>query len=200
MHGRRPGERPPGRPRSEQAKAAILAAAHALLQQDGFRAMSVEAIATRAGVSKATIYRWWPNKAAVVMDAFLAATSPQMPFPQTGSTHNKLTRQLSCVVRLFNDPAVARPFVALITESAHDPELAAALRGGFITARREAAREVFTAGIRRGELHPDLDIDVAIDALYGALYYRLLVSGAPLTLNYAHILLEQLYPAFTARP
>lgn len=160
----------------------------------------MEAIAARAGVGKATIYRWWPNKAAVVMDAFLAETTPQMPFPRTGSAREDLTRQIGSVIRLFSEPSVAGPFVALITEAAHDPQLAEALRGRFIAARRAAAREVFTEGIRRGELGSELDIDVAIDALYGALYYRLLVSGEPLTSRYAQALVDLLYPALIARP
>ena len=82
MHSsnRAPGVRAPGRPRSERATAAILTAVR-LLEQRGLKQLSVDAIAARAGVSKATIYRWWPNKAAVVMDAFLAGTGPRMPFP-----------------------------------------------------------------------------------------------------------------------
>jgi AcrR family transcriptional regulator len=151
-------------------------------------------------VSKATIYRWWPSKAAVVMDAFLAGTSPRMPFPDTGSTREDLRRQMRSVIRLFNQPATSRPFVALIAGSQHDPELAAALRERFIASRRAAASEVFARGVERGELRPDLDIDLAIDALYGALYYRLLVSGAPLTARYADRLLEQFYPALEPSP
>jgi AcrR family transcriptional regulator len=166
-----------------------------VLDQMGIRAVTVEEIARRAGVSKATIYRWWPNKAAVIMDAFLAATSPRMPFRDTGSTRQDLVRQMRSVIRLFNTPSVGRPFIGLITESAHDPELAHALRQRFISARRAAAHELLTKGVQRGELREDLDIDVTIDALYGALYYRLLVSGEPLTARYAKILVDQFYPA-----
>jgi AcrR family transcriptional regulator len=188
-----------GRPRSESAREAILRAAIELLQSKGFAALSVDAIAARAGVGKATIYRWWPNKAAVVMDAFLADTAPGMPFPDTGATREDLRRQMRSVIRLFNTPSVGGPFVALIGESQHDPALAAALRERFIASRRAAAKEVLTRGIERGELRPDLDTDIAIDALYGALYYRLLVSGARLTPRYADALLDELYPALTPR-
>jgi AcrR family transcriptional regulator len=190
--------RPRGRPRSAQARAAILRAASELLQTTAFSALSVEAIAARAGVGKATIYRWWPNKAAVVMDAFLADTSPDMPFPDTGSAREDLRRQLRSVIRLFNTPTVRQPFVALIAESQHDDALAGALRERFIARRREAAKDVLARGVERGELSPDLDPDIAIDALYGALYYRLLVSGDRLTPRYADILLDQLYAAFAA--
>jgi AcrR family transcriptional regulator len=188
-----------GRPRSETAREAILRSAIELLQSKGFAALSVDAIAARAGVGKATIYRWWPNKAAVVMDAFLADTAPGMPFPDTGSTREDLRRQMRSVIRLFNTPSVGAPFVALIGESQHDPALAAALRERFVASRRAAAKEVLTRGIERGELRADLDLDIAIDALYGALYYRLLVSGHRLTPRYADAVLDQLYPALTRR-
>lgn len=193
------GSRSRGRPRSETAREAILRSAIELLQTRGFAALSVDAIAARAGVGKATIYRWWPNKAAVVMDAFLADTAPGMPFPDTGSAREDLRRQMRSVIRLFNTPSVGGPFVALIGESQHDPALAAALRERFIASRRAAAKEVLARGIERGELRPDLDLDIAIDSFYGALYYRLLVSGDRLTPRYADALLDQLYPALTAR-
>jgi AcrR family transcriptional regulator len=193
-----PEVRTAGRPRSERARAATLEAAGELLDERGLAALSVDAIATHAGVSKATIYRWWPSKAAVVMDAFLERTSPQMPFPDTGSTREDLRRQMRSVIRLFNDAATSRPFVALIAESQHDPVLAAALRERFIAARRAAAAEAFARGIERGDLKADLDVEIAIDALYGALYYRLLVSGEPLTPRYADRLLDQLFPALAA--
>jgi AcrR family transcriptional regulator len=192
-----PGPRSPGRPRSERAATAILGAARELLEERGLRGLSVDAIAARAGVSKATIYRWWPNKSAVVMDAFLADTGPRMPFPDTGSVREDLRRQLRSVIRLFNEPRTRGPFVALIAESQHDPEVARALRERFIAARRAAAREVFERGQARGELRADLDIDIANDALYGALYYRLLVSGAPLRPRYADALLDQFYDAMS---
>jgi AcrR family transcriptional regulator len=79
-----PRSRPPGRPRSERAHRAILQAANELLESEGFAAVTVEAIAERAGVSKATVYRWWPNRAAVVMDGFLSIVSSEVPFPHTG--------------------------------------------------------------------------------------------------------------------
>jgi AcrR family transcriptional regulator len=189
------------RTRSDRATAAILSAARELLEERGLKRLSVDAIAARAGVSKATIYRWWPSKAAVVMDAFLAGTGPRMPFPDTGSAREDLRRQLRSVIRLFNDPRTRGPFVALIAESQHDPELAKALRERFIASRRAAAREVFVRGQARGELRDDLDVEIAIDALYGALYYRLLVSGEPLRPRYADALLDQLYPqALAAAP
>jgi AcrR family transcriptional regulator len=191
--------RAPGRPRSETARVAILRAALELLEDQGWQAVSVDSIAARARVGRATIYRWWPNKAAVVMDAFLAETAPQMPFPDTGSAREDLRRQMRSVIRLFNLAKVRRPYIALIAESQHDPALAAALRERFIASRRRSATLVLERGIDRGELRADLDPEVTLDALYGALYYRLLISGQPLTPRYADTLLNQLYPALAGQ-
>jgi hypothetical protein len=133
------------------------------------------------------------------MDAFLAETAPQMPFPDTGSAREDLRRQMRSVIRLFNLPKVRRPYIAMIAESQHDPVLAAALRERFIASRRRSATFVLERGIDRGELRADLDPEVTLDALYGALYYRLLISGQPLTLRYADTLLNQLYPALAGQ-
>src|SRR5919112_2209299 len=86
-----PQSRPPGRPRSERAHRAILQAANELLESEGFASVTVEAIAERAGVSKATVYRWWPNRAAVVVDGFLSIVSFAVPFPHTGRAREDIT-------------------------------------------------------------------------------------------------------------
>ena len=190
--------RRPGRPRSERATAAILRAAGELLDSRGLDGLSVDAIAARAGVSKATIYRWWPNKAAIVMDAVLSATAPQIPFPDTGSVREDLRQQMRSVVRLFTKTATGRALVALIAQSQHDAVTASALHERFIAPRRTTAGDVLRRGIDRGELRPDLDVDTAIDTLYGALYYRLLVSGDRLTPRYVDRVIDHIYPTLAA--
>jgi AcrR family transcriptional regulator len=190
--------RRPGRPRSERATAAILRAAGDLLDSRGLDGLSVDAIAARAGVSKATIYRWWPNKAAIVMDAVLSVTAPQIPFPDTGSVREDLRRQMRSVVRLFTKTATGRALVALIAQSQHDPVTAAALHDRFIAPRRAIAGDVLRRGIARGELRADLDIETSIDTLYGALYYRLLVSGDQLTPRYADRVIDHICPTLAA--
>jgi AcrR family transcriptional regulator len=190
--------RRPGRPRSERATAAILRAAGELLDSRGLDGLSVDAIAARAGVSKATIYRWWPNKAAIVMDAVLNVTAPQIPFPDTGSVREDLRQQMRSVVRLFTKTATGRALVALIAQSQHDAVTATALHERFIAPRRTTAGDVLRRGIDRGELRPDLNVDTAIDTLYGPLYYRLLVSGDPLTPRYVDRVIDHIYPTLAA--
>jgi AcrR family transcriptional regulator len=191
---------PDQRRRNEKARTAILRAARELLDRRGFQRLTIEGIAARAGVGKATIYRWWPSKAALVMDAVLAAASPRIPFPDTGSAREDLRRQIASVIELYTHTKTGRGITALIAESQHDSSLAESLRDRFIASRRADAAMVFERGIERGELRADLDVDVAIDALYGAVYYRLLVSHAPLDSAYADTLIGQVFPAFARQP
>jgi AcrR family transcriptional regulator len=191
--------KPDDRRRNEKTRTAILRAARELLDRRGFRQLTIEGIAQRAGVGKATIYRWWPSKAAVVMDAVLEAASPRIPFPDTGSAREDLRRQIASVIELYTRTKTGRGIRALIAESQHDPSVAESLRDRFIASRRAEAATVFERGIERGELRPDLDVGVAIDALYGAVYYRLLVSHAPLDSAYADALIGQLFAAFERR-
>jgi AcrR family transcriptional regulator len=188
-----------GRRRNEIARKAILRAARELVDRRGFRRVTVEGIAERAGVGKATIYRWWPGKAAVVMDAVLEAAEPRIPFPDTGSAREDVRRQLASVIEFYTATKTGHGIRALIAESQHDPSLAGSLRDRFIASRRTEAARVFERGIERGELRADLDVGVAIDALYGAVYYRLLVSHSPLDANYSDTLIGQVFPAFERR-
>jgi AcrR family transcriptional regulator len=193
--------RPPDHSRrNEKARSAILRAASELLDQLGFRRLTIEGIAERAGVGKATIYRWWPNKAAVVMEAVLQAASPRIPFPDTGSVREDLRRQLASVIELYTETRAGHGILALIAESQHDASLAESLRDRFIASRRREASAVLQRGIDRGELRANLDVDTAIDTLYGAIYYRSLVSHAPLDAAYADTLIAEIFPAFAPAP
>lgn len=187
-----------GRPKSDKARRAVLAAALELVKDHGYAALTIEGIAARAGVAKTTIYRSWPSKAAVVMDAVFVESDPRLSFPDTGSAREDLRLQISRVTTLFTEPAFGKPFVGLLAESQHDPALADALHQWLITARRAGAAEVLRRGVERGELRADLDTDVAIDALYGAIYYRLLVSHQPLSAQYAHTVVDEVFAGLRA--
>jgi AcrR family transcriptional regulator len=184
------------RRRSDRARAAILAAAWDLFAEHGLRELTIEAIANRAEVGKTTIYRWWPTKAAVVLDALHEHFDTTIGFPDTGTAREDLRRQLRSVIKLLATPT-GKAYLALIAESQHDPDLAAALAERYITARRAAATEVVERGIARGELRADVDPAAVVDLLYGALYYRLLVSHDPPSPSYADTLIEQTFQGFT---
>jgi AcrR family transcriptional regulator len=184
--------------RNERSRKAILRAALELLYRDGFPAMTIEGIAARAGVGKATIYRWWPGKAAVAVEAIMELAIPEIAHPDTGSARKDLNQQLHAVVDFF-DAKVGKALLALIAEGQHDRTLGKLLSERLIAERRASAGEVFQRGIDRGELRGDLDVEIAIDALYGALYYRLLVSHAPIDRAYTDALIGEAFAGFERR-
>jgi AcrR family transcriptional regulator len=191
-------EQRPGRPRSERARKAILSAAAGLLEREGLHAISMDAIAEEAGVSKATIYRWWPNKGALAIDASIVTVEPATTLPDTGSAREDLRRHLKRLARLYGDSSTARTIVGVHAQAQHEPEVAAALAERITGPRRASATEALRRGVARGELRPDLDPDLVLDALYGALYYNLLVSKRRLKPRYVDRLLDQVWPSLEA--
>ena len=170
-----------GRPRSEKAHQAILEASAELLLEKGLAAVSMDAVAARAGVSKATIYRWWPTKETLALDALYnewAAVQP--PARDTGSLRGDLLSLLRPWVRLAASRPYGRVIAALVTEAQTDPAFAAEYRARFVEPRRDQARAVFRRAIERGEIPADIKIEVALDLLYGPVYHRLLHGHAPL--------------------
>lgn len=183
-------ERAAGRPRSVASEQAILSAAWRLLQKKPVKEVSIEAIAREAGVGKATIYRWWPSKATVIVDAFLAQVETVLPFPKAHSASAALAQQMGKLVEVFRGD-VGRIVAQIIAEGQCDSEALESFRDRFLTPRREAARHIILGGIKSGEFDMDLDPDLAMDILYGPIYYRLLVGHQPLTLRLVEQLTEQ---------
>lgn len=172
--------RSPGRPRSEDSRKAILRSTLRLLQESGFPDLSIEAIAADADVGKATVYRWWPNKAALVADAFSSSADRELRFPDTGSVRTDLTIQMKHLVRVLRGRR-GRIVAALVGGGQSDPELIQAFRDRFMMPRRHEAYEILRRGVTRGELAEDLDMDLTLDSLYGAVYMRFLIRQTGLT-------------------
>ena len=168
-----------GRPRSEQSRSAVLRAASELLQEVGLRAMTTDEIAGRSGTSKATIYKWWPNKYAVAVDAFLEAMNSASADPDTGSAATDFRLVLQGMMRFYRSPA-GRIFAQLIGEAQSDPLVATVLHERLMQARRELGRRIWDRGVARGELRSDIDREIAVDLVFGPALYRLLATGAPL--------------------
>ncbi|MEL6381333.1 MAG: TetR/AcrR family transcriptional regulator [Cyanobacteria bacterium J06626_18] len=179
-----------GRPRSVESEQAILAAAWTLLQKTSVRKISIEAIARAAGVGKTTIYRWWPSKAAVIVDAFLAQVETVLPFPETETAAEALAQQMARLVEVFRGD-VGRIVAQIIAEGQCDSEALESFRDRFLTPRRDTARQVIVRGIESGEFDANLDPDLAMDILYGPIYYRLLVQHLPLDEAFATALHKQ---------
>ena len=167
--------RRPGRPRSAQAHEAILAAALELALEGGLAGMTMEKVAARAGAGKATIYRRWDTKQALMADA-LRSIAADIQAPDTGSLRGDFLG-LAAQAMGANAPGALRLMPRLMSEAAEDPELFAACRAVLVDPRRAQLREVLRRGVERGELRADLDLELAIDGLIGPIIYRVLITG-----------------------
>lgn len=177
--------RRPGRPRSETARRAILEAAADLLLDEGIARVSMDAVARRAGVSKATIYRWWPSKETLALDALLEWATAPVVERDTGSLRDDLLALVVPWVREIRRRPFGRAIATLLTEVQEDPGFAEAYRGHFVEPRRAPMRAAFARAIERGEAPADLDVEVALDLIFGALYHRLLHRHLALTERFA---------------
>lgn len=178
-----------GRPRSPRIQSAILKAAVDLVLESGFKALSMDAIAGRAGVGRMTIYRRWPNKAAIIMDAFVERVDPNTLFAPAKSYEDSIRLQMRTMAKLFRgkDGCLIR---ALLAEGQLDPELATALRERWTMPRRRMAIAYFQEGQKKGFLRQDADPNAIIDILYAPIYYRLQMGTGPLSDAYIDEIFE----------
>ena len=173
-----------GRKRSEAARRAILDAALELLRLHGYARLTTDAIARAAGVGKQTIYRWWPSKAAVALEA-LTELGRAIPSPETGSLEGDLAAFLASTFRLLRGPrGTAAVLKGLMAEAQLDPEFARGF-AVFIASRRGALRAILERHAGRAE---PARLEAAVDMLFGAMWYRLLVGHAPLDIAFARAL------------
>jgi AcrR family transcriptional regulator len=172
--------RPRGRHRSLQAAAAILKATLYLLERQPLRKVTADAIARRAGVSKTTIYKWWPNKRLVALDAYLAGMTEQVAMPDTGSAEMDFTLQLKSVMAFYTSP-LGRLFSQFLAEGQSDPGFLALFRERFLYARRDMARIMWRRGVDRGEIREEIDGEIALDLIYGPMIFRLLAGHGSLS-------------------
>ncbi|MER7762784.1 TetR/AcrR family transcriptional regulator [Streptomyces sp. NPDC097619] len=186
--------------RNERASRAITTAALELCREIGYAKVSVDAIAARAGASKATIYRWWPHKGAVLLDAFLEEAADDAAFPDTGDLVADLRTQMNSAIAAIGGPSLWPHYTALIGEAQHRPELAEAIYERFIGPLEDAAAERIRAAQALGQVDPGLDPYVLVDLLYGALYYALLLVRKPADPAYVDTLLATAFRTWTPRP
>jgi AcrR family transcriptional regulator len=184
--------RPRGRPRSEKARTAILDAAIELLLEQGLHAMSMDDVAQRAGVSKATIYRWWSSKELLGLDALATAWATPAPTTQrdTGSLRGDLLAGFRTWLRQLKQKPYGRVIAGLVAEAQTDPQFAELYVEHFVQPRRAATRELLLRGIDRGEIPADTNLEVTLDLLYGPIYHRLLHGHAPLTDRFAQQVID----------
>jgi AcrR family transcriptional regulator len=168
------------RPRSVRAHQAVLDAKRELLREGGLPAATIDAIAERSRVSKATIYKHWPSRTAIAAEAFGKTMAQATPTPDTGSARDDLAGQVRQVTAFYASPD-GRVFAQLLAASVSDPDGARYFRDFFLAGRRDSTRTIWQRAIERGEARPGVDADTAADILFGGLIYRLLNGNTPLT-------------------
>jgi AcrR family transcriptional regulator len=185
-----------GRPRSQQARQAIMDATEGLLLERGYAGLSIDEVARRAGVSKRTIYRWWASKGALVAEAFAETAVQKHQDIDTGRVRDDLTGYLE---ELFAD--VARPgktaaLRSMMAEAQADPGFAADFTA-FIAGRRDLLHAILQRGADRKEIDPAADLDIAIDFVFGLYWYRILAGHLPLNHALAQQITDELLNGIT---
>lgn len=188
--------RGPGRPRDARHDEAILTAARELLQEQGYSPLTIEAVASRAGVGRPTIYRRWPSKPALVVTALIQSARLAVPEPDTGSLRGDLVEVQRHQVELMSSADNRRVTAGLVADLAADSELAEIYVSEYLSPRRETVWQVLQRGIDRGELAPDADLAFAYDLLVGPLFMRAVVWGQPLPPDAAEQTTDAVIAAF----
>ncbi|MRH85918.1 TetR family transcriptional regulator [Nocardia sp. SYP-A9097] len=173
-------ERPhTGRRRNEATHQAILDATLELLAKSEGATVNIDAIARTAGVGKQTVYRWWPSKGALLLDALTDRSEQDVPAVDTGSLREDLLILIESTFAGAQRKPTAPALRTVVREAAWDDHLAELMRK-FTLERREVAREILARGQQRGELRADADLDLMLDQFYGLFWYRFLIGHAPL--------------------
>jgi len=190
-------DRRPGRPRSVESQRAILEATSRLMESMPVRALTIEGVAKAAGVGKPTIYRWWDSKCALVMDVFLEKTAAQVPIEETGPVVPALSEHVQRIIAMLRGRA-GQIVAEIVGEGQADPHILEEFRERFFLRLLAPARAAIERGKQTGELPPDLDTDLAMDLIYGPIYYRLLVGHQPLDKAFARSLAARVATALQA--
>ena len=186
-----------GRPRSEASRRLVLAAAYAVLVEAGLPRFSVEAVSTRSGVARTTIYRWWPTKGTLAVESLLVHLRPQLTYASKGSAAAALAALVCSLTEALAGPA-GRVSASILAEAQGDEETRRRFVTEFSDPLRRETEALLRRGIGAGEFRDDLDVERTIDAAVGAVYLRLLL-GRPLSREWADALVETLLRGIAAR-
>jgi AcrR family transcriptional regulator len=194
-----PTQQPPRR--VERSRQAILDATRELLAEDGrVGALTVEAVAARSGVAKTTIYRHWRDKWELALDAVMIDMLPRFETPvDVGDTRSELLTFLNSAIRMLAAPPYGPAMQGLVSQIATDPELARVYREQVVEARMAELAPVIKRGVARGDLRAGTDLQLLHELLLGPVFYRLLLSGAPLDRTLGPRLVDAILAGFTPR-
>jgi AcrR family transcriptional regulator len=189
-----------GRPRSATSQKAIVATAIEILLEQGLTSMSMDDLAKRAGVSKATIYRWWASKELLALDALATEWAQPTPSPDldTGSLRGDLLARIHPWLGQLNQKPYERIIAGLLAQTQTNPEFAKLYRERFVAPRRDQARTLLLRAIDRGEIAADTNLEVTLDLLYGPIYHRLLHRHAPLNDQFAAQVIDAVIAAISS--
>jgi AcrR family transcriptional regulator len=192
--------RGPGRPRDARLDPAILEATLAIMQEHGYRGLTIEGVAARSGVGRPTIYRRWPSKPALVVAALVQSARLAIPMQDTGSLRRDLIAFQRHQVELMNAPDSRRVTAGLVADLADDPELADTYVSQYLAPRRAQVWQVLQRGVDRGELDADADLAFVYDLLVGPLFMRAVVWGQQLEPDAAEKTADVILAAFATSP
>jgi AcrR family transcriptional regulator len=191
---------PSGAERRQNTRARVLTAAEDILRKDGYARLTMERVAAESGVAKTTLYRRWPTKAAVCMELYLDVAGRELRMPNTGDLARDLKYIADTVVRLQTRTVAGPAFLGLLAEAQVNPATRDAFLAEFAEHRRDVTRQVLAQAMDRGELNPDTDIDVVIDAIGGAVTFRLMQGHAPLTKKFTDALVTLVLHGCSSSP
>ena len=173
-------KKPRGRPRNEETREKIVDAAVRLARVDGIGGLTMEGIAAEAGVGKQTLYRWWPSRGDVLLEGLRRMAEAEVAIPRASSLRRGLEQFLLATFAAGRRPGTTRILAGLMADAQRDLEFRARFREAFLEIRRAALRQVFEHARERGELRAAFDVELGLDLAFGTLWYRVLVSHAPL--------------------
>jgi AcrR family transcriptional regulator len=185
----------PGRKRSEESRQAILAAAAELTAEIGYAGLTIEGIAARSGAGKQTIYRWWPSKADVLLDALATKADLHIPIPDEGAYEADLRAFLAATFALGSRPQVVELLRALMAEAQINAEFGERFRETFLVQRRAALGAIVERAVARDELPSGLTAETVVDIVFGTLWYRILSAHRPVD----QALVDELVTVLTTR-
>lgn len=187
-----PPRRGRGRRPADEVRADVLRTVGELLLAEGLTDFTIERVARLSGVSKTTIYKWWPSRGALALDGYFHAVEPTLAFSDTGDIRADLASQLHAFGHLVGGTPAGRLLAELIGTSQTDAELAVAYRALYSSERRHLAVVRMERAQASGQLRADIDPQVVVDQLWGAVYHRLLIPDEPITPAFIDALLDNL--------
>jgi AcrR family transcriptional regulator len=189
---RRRGRRP-----ADEVRADVFRVVGEVLLKEGMADLTFERVARLSGVSKTTLYKWWPSKGALALDGYFHAVEQTLAFEDTGDIRADLTSQLRAFARIMTRTPAGRVVTELIGQSQTDDELATAFRSLYSSERRRLAGERLVRAREQGQIRADVDVQILVDQLWGAVYHRLLIPDEPVTDDFVVALVTNLIDGIT---